>query len=147
MRRTREGVLIRRVRGEVGSVVSLARSGMIDWSWESLPPWRIYLTSSPPCQHICSCLACSLEPHFSVDKGMREGLTFAGFFGLPVSALSIIHSSDKGSTFQDYPKGLIEPLILIMIGASMAPFIFAFTGLRVIVTDPKLLPAGVRAAV
>lgn len=41
--------------------------------------------------------------------------------------------------------GLAQPLVLIMIGANIAAFIFAFTGIHVIVTNRKLLPKEVRA--
>jgi len=41
--------------------------------------------------------------------------------------------------------GLAQPLVLIMIGANIAAFIFAFTGIHVIVTNRKLLPEEVRA--
>jgi len=41
--------------------------------------------------------------------------------------------------------GLAQPLMLIMIGANIAAFIFAFTGIHVIVTNRKVLPKEVRA--
>ena len=41
--------------------------------------------------------------------------------------------------------GLAQPLVLIMIGANIAAFIFAFTGIHVIITNRKILPKEVRA--
>jgi hypothetical protein len=41
--------------------------------------------------------------------------------------------------------GLAQPLVLIMIGANIASFIFAFTGIHVIIVNRKILPKEVRA--
>ena len=41
--------------------------------------------------------------------------------------------------------GLAQPMVLILIGANIAAFIFAFTGIHVIVTNRKILPKEVRA--
>jgi hypothetical protein len=41
--------------------------------------------------------------------------------------------------------GLAQPLVLIMIGANIAAFIFAFTGIHVIIVNRKILPKEVRA--
>ena len=41
--------------------------------------------------------------------------------------------------------GLAQPMVLLMIGANIAAFIFAFTGIHVIVVNRKILPKEVRA--
>ena len=40
---------------------------------------------------------------------------------------------------------MARPLMLIMIGANTASFIFAFIGIHVIITNRKILPKEVRA--
>ena len=41
--------------------------------------------------------------------------------------------------------GLAQPMVLLMIGANIAAFIFAFTGIHVIIVNRKILPKEVRA--
>jgi hypothetical protein len=41
--------------------------------------------------------------------------------------------------------GLAQPMVLLMIGANIAAFVFAFTGIHVIIVNRKILPKEVRA--